>query len=73
MEKMRVGIIGIGFIGAAHIEALRRLGYVDVVALADAQGAEEKAAQLAAQNGGNANGNGSQTGNPNDNQGNSGD
>ena len=46
MEKMRVGIIGIGFIGAAHIEALRRLGYVDVVALADAQGAEEKAAQL---------------------------
>lgn len=34
---------------------------------------EEKAAQLAAQNGGNANGNGSQTGNPNDNQGNSGD
>ncbi|HOO64651.1 MAG TPA: Gfo/Idh/MocA family oxidoreductase, partial [Synergistaceae bacterium] len=46
MEKMRVGIIGIGFIGAAHIEALRRLGYVDAVALADAQGAEEKAAQL---------------------------
>ncbi|NCA78017.1 MAG: Gfo/Idh/MocA family oxidoreductase [Alphaproteobacteria bacterium] len=46
MEKMRVGIIGIGFIGAAHIEALRRLGYVDVVALADAQGAEEKAVQL---------------------------
>lgn len=34
---------------------------------------EEKAAQLAAQNGGNANGNGSQTGNPNDDQGNSGD
>lgn len=34
---------------------------------------EEKAAQLAAQNGGNANGNGSQTGNPNDNQGNQGD
>ena len=34
---------------------------------------EEKEAQLAAQNGGNANGNGSQTGNPNDNQGNQGD
>ncbi len=33
---------------------------------------EEKAAQLAEQNGGNANGNGSETGNPNDNQGNSG-
>lgn len=46
MKKMRVGIIGIGFIGAAHIEALRRLGYVEVVALADAQGAKEKAAEL---------------------------
>ncbi len=46
MKKMRAGIIGIGFIGAAHIEALRRLGYVEVVALADAQGAKEKAAEL---------------------------
>jgi len=46
VKKMRAGIIGIGFIGAAHIEALRRLGYVDVVAIADAQGAKEKAADL---------------------------
>ena len=46
VKKMRAGIIGIGFIGAAHIEALRRLGYVDVVALADAQGAKEKAEEL---------------------------
>lgn len=43
---MRAGVIGIGFIGAAHIEALRRLGYVDVVALADPQGANEKAEEL---------------------------
>ncbi len=35
MQKVKVGIIGTGFIGPAHIEALRRLGYVDVVALAD--------------------------------------
>ena len=35
MQKVKVGVIGTGFIGPAHIEALRRLGYVDVVALAD--------------------------------------
>lgn len=46
MKKMRAGIIGIGFIGAAHIEALRRLGYVDVVAIADASHAQEKADRL---------------------------
>jgi len=44
----RVGIIGTGFIGPAHIEALRRLGSVEVVALAerDEALAREKAAQL---------------------------
>ena len=46
MRKMRAGVIGVGFIGAAHIEALRRLGFVEVVALADAIGAEQKAADL---------------------------
>jgi len=35
MRKVKVGVIGTGFIGPAHIEALRRLGHVDVVALAD--------------------------------------
>ena len=35
MDKIKVGVIGTGFIGPAHIEALRRLGTVDVVALAD--------------------------------------
>ena len=46
VKKMRAGVIGIGFIGAAHIEALRRLGYVEVVALADPVDAKEKAADL---------------------------
>jgi len=45
MRKIKVGIIGTGFIGPAHIEALRRLGYVDVVALADIN--EEVAKQKA--------------------------
>lgn len=35
MGKIKAGVIGTGFIGPAHIEALRRLGYVDVVALSD--------------------------------------
>ena len=37
MKKQRVktGIIGTGFIGAAHIEALRRIGICDVIAVAD--------------------------------------
>ncbi len=51
MKKMRAGVIGVGFIGAAHIEALRRLGYVDVVALAAARDAEKKAASLYVPNG----------------------
>ena len=35
MEKIKVGVIGTGFIGPAHIEALRRLGMIDVVGLAE--------------------------------------
>lgn len=31
---IRVGIIGAGFIGPAHVESLRRLGFVEVIALA---------------------------------------
>ena len=34
MRKLRAGIIGGGFIGAQHVEAIRRLGYVGVVAIA---------------------------------------
>jgi predicted dehydrogenase len=45
---IRVGVIGAGFIGPAHIESLRRLGYVEVVALAGSsqESAERKAAEL---------------------------
>ncbi|MBM7702338.1 Gfo/Idh/MocA family oxidoreductase [Metabacillus iocasae] len=48
MEKIKVGIIGSGFIGPTHIEAIRRLGFVEVVGLADSskQAAEEKALRL---------------------------
>jgi predicted dehydrogenase len=35
MTKIKTGIIGTGFIGPAHVEALRRLGFVDVVAVAE--------------------------------------
>jgi predicted dehydrogenase len=35
MEKIKAGIIGTGFIGPTHIEAVRRLGFVEVVALSD--------------------------------------
>ncbi|MCM3596072.1 Gfo/Idh/MocA family oxidoreductase [Metabacillus idriensis] len=48
MEKIKVGIIGTGFIGPTHIEAIRRLGFVEVVALAETsqEQAETKAAEL---------------------------
>jgi predicted dehydrogenase len=47
-RHIRVGVIGAGFIGPAHIESMRRLGYVDVVALSGStqESAERKAAQL---------------------------
>ena len=46
MKKIKVGVIGRGFIGPAHIEALRRLGNIDVVALADV---DEETARAKAQ------------------------
>lgn len=35
MKQIKAGIIGTGFIGPAHVEALRRLGYVEVAAVAE--------------------------------------
>ena len=35
MSKIKAGIIGTGFIGPAHIEALRRLGFVEVAAVSE--------------------------------------
>jgi Predicted dehydrogenases and related proteins len=48
MSKIKVGVVGTGFIGPAHIEALRRLPNIEVVALceANAELANSKAAQL---------------------------
>lgn len=44
---INVGIIGTGFIGPAHIEALRRLGFVNVIALCEPfEAAQKKAGQL---------------------------
>ncbi len=48
MRTIKTAVIGAGFIGPAHVEALRRLGYVEVAALVDADRAraEQKAAAL---------------------------
>jgi predicted dehydrogenase len=35
MKKIGMGIVGVGFVGPHHIDAVRRLGYVDIVAVAD--------------------------------------
>ena len=35
MEKINVGIIGMGYIGESHIEALRRIGICNLAAVAD--------------------------------------
>jgi len=42
MERLKVGVIGKGFIGPAHIEALMRLGTIEVVALAGTDEVESK-------------------------------
>jgi len=48
MKKIKVGVVGTGFIGPAHIEALRRLPNVEVAALCEITEAlaKEKAAGL---------------------------
>ena len=43
MKKFKTAVIGSGFIGVAHIEALRRLGNVEVIALCDMFNVERKA------------------------------
>ncbi len=44
MKKIKVGLIGTGFIGMVHLEILRRLAGVEVVAVADSNSALAKAA-----------------------------
>ena len=48
MERIKVGIIGTGFIGPVHVEALKRLSNTEVVALAEcsAELAKSKAQML---------------------------
>jgi predicted dehydrogenase len=38
VETIKVGVIGAGFIGPLHVESLRRIGGVEVIALADQNG-----------------------------------
>ncbi len=47
-EKIAAGIIGTGFIGPAHVEAARRLGNVDILAVAEANQelAQQKADEM---------------------------
>ncbi|MEY8355522.1 Gfo/Idh/MocA family oxidoreductase [Lachnospiraceae bacterium 54-53] len=46
MKIYRMGVVGTGFIGRVHIETVRRLGNVEVVALADTISAKEAAESL---------------------------
>lgn len=46
MKRLKAAVVGMGFIGVAHVEALRRIPYVDVVAIVDTFGAKEKAERL---------------------------
>lgn len=46
MKEYKAAVIGAGFIGAVHVEMLRRLGNVSVVALCDAVDADKKAASM---------------------------
>jgi predicted dehydrogenase len=48
-----MGIVGAGFVGPHHVDAVRRLGYVDIVAVAGSneQSGRQKAEQLGARRG----------------------
>ncbi|UCF96087.1 MAG: Gfo/Idh/MocA family oxidoreductase [Spirochaetaceae bacterium] len=43
MNELKVGVIGIGFIGAAHVEALRRIPGIEVTAIAHSSDQKAKA------------------------------
>jgi predicted dehydrogenase len=43
MKRIGMGIVGAGFVGPHHIDAVRRLGFVDVVAIAGSNDASAKA------------------------------
>ena len=53
VKRIGMGIVGAGFVGPHHIDAVRRLGYVDVVAVAGSTqaSADKKAEALGARKG----------------------
>ncbi|MFT4104791.1 MAG: Gfo/Idh/MocA family oxidoreductase [Lacrimispora sp.] len=51
MARLKAAVIGSGFIGAAHVEALKRVSGVDVVALVDIMDPQCKAEELDVPNG----------------------
>ena len=51
MKRLKAAVIGSGFIGAAHVEALKRVPGVDVVALVDIVDPVQKAEELDVPNG----------------------
>jgi predicted dehydrogenase len=53
MKRIGMGIVGAGFVGPHHVDAVRRLGYVDIVAVAGSNEASgrQKAEQLGARRG----------------------
>jgi predicted dehydrogenase len=42
MKRIGMGLVGAGFVGPHHVDAVRRLGFVDVVAVA---GSSEESAR----------------------------
>lgn len=46
MKRLKAAVIGFGFIGAAHVDAIRRVPGVDLVALVDVVDAQKKADAL---------------------------
>lgn len=46
MKHLKAGVIGMGFMGYAHVEALRRLGTVEVAAIVSGSGAQKRAEAL---------------------------
>ena len=42
MKRIGMGIVGAGFVGPHHVDAVRRLGYVDVVAIAGSSDASAR-------------------------------
>jgi predicted dehydrogenase len=53
MKRLGMGIVGAGFVGPHHVDAVRRLGYVDIVAVAGSSedSGRQKAEQLGARRG----------------------